>query len=84
MAVSGSLGAGITGGGPFDEMPADDFDLLVDTHFGGAVRVSRAAWPHLKASGGEMTRRVTIPATGAVRLAVTGDLKPSRLRRSGY
>lgn len=43
--------AGITGGGPFDEMPAEYFDLLVDTHYGGAVRVSRAAWPHLKASG---------------------------------
>ena len=43
--------AGISGGGAFDEMPADDFDLLVDTHYGGAVRVSRAAWPHLKASG---------------------------------
>ena len=43
--------AGISGGGPFDEMPAEYFDLLVDTHYGGAVRVSRAAWPHLKASG---------------------------------
>ena len=43
--------AGISGGGAFDEMPAADFDLLVDTHYGGAVRVSRAAWPHLKASG---------------------------------
>jgi NAD(P)-dependent dehydrogenase (short-subunit alcohol dehydrogenase family) len=43
--------AGITGGGPFDEMPAEYFDLLVDTHYGGAVRVSRAAWPHLKAAG---------------------------------
>jgi len=43
--------AGITGGGALDEMPAEDFDRLVDTHFGGAVRVSRAAWPHLKQSG---------------------------------
>jgi len=43
--------AGITGGGAFDEMPAADFDRLVDTHLGGAVRVSRAAWPHLKRSG---------------------------------
>ena len=43
--------AGITGGGAFDEMPAADFDRLVDTHYGGAVRVSRAAWPHLKAAG---------------------------------
>jgi NAD(P)-dependent dehydrogenase (short-subunit alcohol dehydrogenase family) len=43
--------AGISGGGAFDEMPPEDFDRLVDTHYGGAVRVSRAAWPHLKASG---------------------------------
>ncbi len=43
--------AGISGGGAFDEMPVESFDLLVDTHYGGAVRVSRAAWPHLKASG---------------------------------
>ena len=43
--------AGISGGGAFDEMPAADFDRLVDTHYGGAVRVSRAAWPHLKAAG---------------------------------
>ncbi len=43
--------AGISGGGAFDEMPVADFDRLVDTHYGGAVRVSRAAWPHLKAAG---------------------------------
>jgi NAD(P)-dependent dehydrogenase (short-subunit alcohol dehydrogenase family) len=43
--------AGISGGGEFDQMPADYYDLLVDTHYGGAVRVSRAAWPHLKAAG---------------------------------
>ena len=43
--------AGITGGGAFDEIPAAEFDLLVDTHYGGAVRVSRAAWPHLKRAG---------------------------------
>src|SRR5206468_2196633 len=39
-------------GRAYDEMPAADFDQLVDTHYGGAVRVSRAAWPHLKAAGG--------------------------------
>ena len=43
--------AGISGGGAFDEMPPEDFDRLVDTHYGGAVRVSRAAWPHLRRSG---------------------------------
>src|SRR3954468_20854179 len=43
--------AGISGGGAFDEMPPDDFDLLVDTPYGGAVRVRRAAWPRLKQAG---------------------------------
>ncbi len=43
--------AGISGGGAFDEMPTEDFDRIFSTHFGGAVAVSRAAWPHLKASG---------------------------------
>ena len=40
--------------------------------------------PYLKAVGGEMTRQVTVPASGALRLAVTGDIRPSRIRRSGY
>jgi plastocyanin len=56
--------------------------VVRDLPAGGATVV---VWhPHLKAPDGEVTRRVTIPASGAARLAVTGDLKPSRLRRSGY
>lgn len=56
--------------------------LLRDLPAGGATVV---VWhPHLKAEGGEVSRRVTIPATGTARLAVAGDLKASRLRRSGY
>lgn len=56
--------------------------LLRDLPAGGATVT---VWhPHLKAPNAELTRRVAIPATGALRLAMTGDLKPSRLRRSGY
>jgi len=40
--------------------------------------------PYLKAAQGEVTQRVVIPASGALRLAVTGDIRPSRIRRSGY
>ncbi len=40
--------------------------------------------PYLKAPQGEVTQRVVIPATGALRLTVTGALKPSRLARGGY
>ena len=38
----------------------------------------------LKAPDGEIVRRVTIPASGALKLALVGDLKPQRLRRDGY
>ena len=46
--------AGITGGGAFDEMPPDDFDRLVDTHYGGAVRVEprRVATPQARRAPG--------------------------------
>jgi NAD(P)-dependent dehydrogenase (short-subunit alcohol dehydrogenase family) len=43
--------AGLSGGGALDEMPADEWDLIFDTHIRGTVAVTRAAWPHLKASG---------------------------------
>ncbi len=40
--------------------------------------------PYLKTPGGEITRAVTIPATGSFRLALTGELRRPRLRRGGY
>jgi NAD(P)-dependent dehydrogenase (short-subunit alcohol dehydrogenase family) len=43
--------AGISGGGRFTDIPKDDFDRMINTHFGGTVSVSRAAWPHLVAAG---------------------------------
>lgn len=43
--------AGVANGGPIDELPAEDFDRLVDIHLGGAVAVCRAAWPVFRAQG---------------------------------
>jgi plastocyanin len=40
--------------------------------------------PYLKAPEGEIARHVTLPASGALRLAVVGDLKSPRLRQSAY
>lgn len=40
--------------------------------------------PYLRTAQGEITQRVVIPASGALRLAVAGELKPSRLRRGAY
>jgi NAD(P)-dependent dehydrogenase (short-subunit alcohol dehydrogenase family) len=43
--------AGISGGGPFVTIPKDEFELMLATHLGGTVDVTRAAWPHLVAAG---------------------------------
>lgn len=43
--------AGISGGGWFHEMPEADWRRMLDTHLEGTVRMARAAWPHLAASG---------------------------------
>jgi NAD(P)-dependent dehydrogenase (short-subunit alcohol dehydrogenase family) len=43
--------AGISGGGPFVTITKGEFDLMLGTHLGGTVDVTRAAWPHLVAAG---------------------------------
>ena len=43
--------AGISGGGPIDQIPPDDYDRMIDVHYRGAVAVLRAAWPTFRASG---------------------------------
>ncbi|WP_336951274.1 SDR family NAD(P)-dependent oxidoreductase [Sphingobium aromaticivastans] len=43
--------AGISGGGPFHKIPRADWDRLFEVQLGGTVNISRAAWPHLAASG---------------------------------
>jgi NAD(P)-dependent dehydrogenase (short-subunit alcohol dehydrogenase family) len=54
--------AGITGGGPFAKLSADRWSKLFDTHFHGTVNVSRAAWPHLLASGSGRLVNTASPA----------------------
>lgn len=40
--------------------------------------------PHLKAPGGELTRQVTIPESGTLRIGLAGELRAQRLRHGGY
>ena len=40
--------------------------------------------PYLKAANNETTRRVVIPPSGVLRLAVAGELRSPRLRSDGY
>jgi plastocyanin len=40
--------------------------------------------PFLKAKGGEMSRDISAPAAGQLRLAMTADLRNAPLRRGGY
>lgn len=40
--------------------------------------------PLMKSRGGEMTRPITIPASGALTLAIALDLRAAPLRRGGY
>jgi NAD(P)-dependent dehydrogenase (short-subunit alcohol dehydrogenase family) len=43
--------AGYSGGGLFPDISQQDWDAMICTHVGGAVNMSRAAWPHLAAAG---------------------------------
>jgi NAD(P)-dependent dehydrogenase (short-subunit alcohol dehydrogenase family) len=43
--------AGIAMGGAIDEVPAEDFDRMIDVHYRGTVAVCRAAWPVLRERG---------------------------------
>src|SRR5689334_16007652 len=55
--------AGISGGGPFVTIPKEQFDLMLATHLGGTVDVTRAAWPHLVAAGRGRIVVTSSPAT---------------------
>lgn len=43
--------AGVVGPGPSEELSDESWDRLVSIHLGGAFRCSRAAFPHLSATG---------------------------------
>lgn len=58
--------AGISGGGWFGEVPAEEWDRLVQIHLGGTVAITRAAWPHLAKSGaGRVVNMSSSAAFGA-------------------
>jgi plastocyanin len=49
----------------------------------GAATVT--VWhPHLKAAGGEQNRRVTLPASGTLRISIAAEVRSPRLRRGAY
>ncbi len=56
--------------------------LVRDLPSGPATVVVRH--PYLKAAGGEMSRRVVIPASGALRHSMAAEVRSPRLRRGGY
>lgn len=43
--------AGVVGPGPSEELTDESWDRLISIHLGGAFRCSRAAFPHLSATG---------------------------------
>ena len=43
--------AGIAGGGELDAIPPADFDRMLAIHLGGALAVTRAAWPIMREQG---------------------------------
>ena len=55
--------AGIVRTAHFDEVPRAEYQRHLDVHFFGSLLVTRAAWPHLKASG---TGRVVNTVSGAM------------------
>ncbi|WP_045877797.1 SDR family NAD(P)-dependent oxidoreductase [Pseudofrankia sp. DC12] len=55
--------AGISDKAPFEELTNEKFRRMVDVHFLGTLYVTRAAWPHLIASG---TGRVVNTTSEAV------------------
>ncbi len=43
--------AGISGGGPIDQITEADYNRMIDVHYRGAVSVLRAAWPVFRDNG---------------------------------
>ena len=52
--------AGISDPGPFESLSVDQFRIMMDVHFFGALFVIRAAWPHfLRAGYGRIVNTVS-------------------------
>ncbi|WP_407444005.1 SDR family NAD(P)-dependent oxidoreductase [Rhodococcus sp. (in: high G+C Gram-positive bacteria)] len=52
--------AGIVRTAPFDEVPYEEYQRHLDVHYFGALRVCRAAWPHLlKSPAGRVVNTIS-------------------------
>lgn len=52
--------AGIVRTAPFDEIPDEEYQRHLDVHYFGALRVCRAAWPHLvKSPAGRVVNTIS-------------------------
>jgi NAD(P)-dependent dehydrogenase (short-subunit alcohol dehydrogenase family) len=59
--------AGINDPAPFEEMDLDRYRRMVDVHFFGTLHLTRAAWPHLVASGhGRVVNTVSEAMLGGI------------------
>lgn len=68
--------AGISGGGLFPDIPAAQWQRLLDIHLGGTVALCRAAWPHLKAGAqGRIVNTSSSAAMGSPYTAHYGTAK---------
>lgn len=74
--------AGISGGGPFAEIPREAWDRMIDTHLGGTVAVTRAAWPYLARSGAG--RVVSMSSSASFGAAFTSHYSTAKSAMIGF
>jgi NAD(P)-dependent dehydrogenase (short-subunit alcohol dehydrogenase family) len=68
--------AGVIGIGPFDEMPAEDVQRMVDVHLLGTVWMCRAVWPHMQKAGyGRIVNITSNSSLGMATFAVYSAVK---------
>lgn len=76
--------SGLVAGSPIDSATPEDWDLVLNSHLGSTFALTRAAWPHLVASGNgrivntASTAAFASPYTSAYVAAKTAILAASR------
>lgn len=77
--------AGFAGGGPFAEIPDEEFDRVCDVHLRGTRSVVKAAWPHLvRSSAGRIvtTSSASVFGSGGTSPYITGKAAVFGLTRA--
>ncbi|APE10479.1 SDR family NAD(P)-dependent oxidoreductase [Rhodococcus pyridinivorans] len=68
--------AGIVRTAPFDEVPYEEYQRHLDVHYFGALRLCRAAWPHLlKSPAGRVVNTISQAMLGNPDMAHYGGSK---------